>query len=84
MNGDERMDAYLLGRVMAVLAEYCPKLRDSGVTRVAVEGVVVDIAQKTEDLIPQIRDEMPAVHPLDDPATFGGVIPSLRRPRSNE
>jgi len=67
---------------LAVIAKRAPELRRAGVLKVEIEGVVIDLLPEmpTADDKPGRNDRLRGDLPWDqDPDTFGGHVPTLRR-----
>ena len=74
--------AAALDAALAVIARHAGELRALGVSRVHIDGTTIEFTEPApiihidgdrHDASREVAD------PLDDPATFGGVLPSLRR-----
>lgn len=81
-------DADRLDAVLACVARHAGDLRALGVTRVRALGVTVEIAPtepriELDEAPPRALVAQVGIDPLDDPATYGGSIPRMRRRESD-
>ena len=69
-----------LGATLEVIAELAPSLRASGVLRVEVDGVVIDLLPEMPKGEPERNTKLRGEKDLfDDEDLYGGEVPSLRR-----
>ena len=71
-----------LAKKLDTIARKAPALRAAGVTRVEVDGVAfeIDPPMPEVDNDPQRNERMRGdLDALDDPDTFGGAVPTMRR-----
>lgn len=69
-----------------LIARKVPALRAAGVLRIQFEGCTVDIAPLPAIAEGEVATSVPVLDygdPLDDPDTFGGKVPTLRRQRED-
>jgi hypothetical protein len=67
-----------------LLIRKAPALRDAGVKRIDLKGVVVELTERDAPAVADTAsdEEHPdMMDPLEDPSTYGGRVPSFRRQR---
>lgn len=74
--------------LLDTIIEKAPQLRHAGVLRVQIEGLSFDLAP-TEPAFgghddDRDKEEVETADPLDDPTTYGGVVPGYRRRERGE
>lgn len=73
-----------VAELLTLIEARAPGLRAAGVLGFEVEGAKVQLAPYAGDAATSVQstaaEPEPTADPLDDPATFGGVLPGYRIP----